>query len=140
MASFNKVVLIANLTRDIQLRYTPGGAAVCDVGIAVNDKVKKGDQWVDEACFIDVTFFGKTAEVASQYLSKGSSILVEGRLKFETWEKDGAKHSKHKVVCDKMQMLGGKGAGSGGGSAQTSQESQPLAQEQATYSDDEVPF
>jgi len=124
MASYNRVILVGNLTRDIELRYLQSGAAVADIGLAVNERVKKGNEWVDEANFFDITLFGKTAEVAAQYLTKGSNVLVEGRLRFETWEKDGQKRSKVKVIADKMQMLGGRGAG-GGGSAQT----QPQKQE-----------
>lgn len=115
MASYNRVVLVGNLTRDPELRYIPSGTAVSEIGLAVNDRVKKGDQWVDETTFVDVTLWARTAEVANQYLTKGSSVLVEGRLKLDMWEKDGQKRSKLRVVADKMQMLGGKGEGGGGG-------------------------
>ena len=108
MASYNRVVLVGNLTRDIELRHIPSGTAVAEVGLAVNDRVKKGDQWLDETTFVDVTLWARTAEVANQYLGKGDSILIEGRLRLETWEKDGQKRSKLKVVADKMQMLGGR--------------------------------
>lgn len=141
MASFNRVILMGNLTRDIQLRYTPANTPVCDVGLAVNEKVKRGEQWVDEACFIDLTMFGKTAETASTYLSKGSPIFIEGRLKFETWEKEGTKCSKHKVIVDKMQMIGGKGNGGGGSAPAQSAPSQSQAEEPAAnFSEDEIPF
>lgn len=118
MASYNRVILVGNLTRDIELRYTPGGMAVTDAGLAVNDRRKTANgEWVDETTFVDVTLWGRTAEVASEYLSKGSPILVEGRLKLDTWEADGQKKSKLRVVCDRMQMLSGRdGGGSGGGS------------------------
>ena len=106
MASFNRVILVGNLTRDPELRYIPSGTAVSDIGLAVNDRVKKGDQWVDEATFVDITLWGRTAEIANEYLSKGSPVLIEGRLKLDRWEKDGQKHSKLKVIGDKMQMLG----------------------------------
>lgn len=115
MASYNRVVLVGNLTRDPELRYIPSGTAVSEIGLAVNDRVKKGDQWVDETTFVDVTLWARTAEVANQYLGKGSSVLIEGRLKLDMWEKDGQKRSKLRVVADKMQMLGGKGEGGGGG-------------------------
>ena len=82
MASYNRVILVGNLTRDIELKYTPGGTAVTDIGMAVNDRRKSATgEWVDETTFVDVTLWGRTAEVASEYLSKGSPILVEGRLK-----------------------------------------------------------
>jgi single-strand DNA-binding protein len=115
MASYNKVVLVGNLTRDPELRYIPSGTAVSDIGLAVNDRVKRGDQWVDEATFVDITLWGRTAEIANEYLSKGSSVLIEGRLKLDRWEKDGQKHSKLKVVGERLQMLGGKGEGGGRG-------------------------
>jgi single-strand DNA-binding protein len=116
MASYNRVILVGNLTRDIELKYTPGGTAVTDIGMAVNDRRKSASgEWVDETTFVDVTLWGRTAEVASEYLGKGSPILVEGRLKLDTWETDGQKRSKLRVVCDRMQMLGG-GAGGGGSS------------------------
>ncbi len=114
MASYNRVILVGNLTRDIELKYTPGGTAVSDIGMAVNDRRKSASgEWVDETTFVDVTLWGRTAEVASEYLSKGSPILVEGRLKLDSWETDGQKRSKLRVVCDRMQMLGG-GQGGGG--------------------------
>jgi single-strand DNA-binding protein len=115
MASYNRVILVGNLTRDPELRYIPSGTAVSDIGLAVNDRIKRGDQWVDEVTFVDITLWGRTAEIANEYLSKGSPVLVEGRLKLDRWEKDGQKHSKLKVVGDKLQMLGSKGEGSGGG-------------------------
>ncbi len=116
MASFNRVILVGNLTRDIELRYTPGGTAVTEVGLAVNDRRKsQSGEWVEETTFVDVTLWGRTAEVASEYLSKGSPLLVEGRLKLDTWETDGQKRSKLRVVGERMQMLGNRGGGGGGG-------------------------
>lgn len=110
MTSFNKVILVGNLTRDIELRYLQSGMAVADASIAVNDRKKSGEEWVEETSFIDLTIWGKTAELAAEYTSKGSSILVEGRLKQETWENtDGQKRSKIKVVVEKLQFLGRKG-------------------------------
>lgn len=115
MASYNRVILVGNLTRDIELKYTPGGTAVSDIGMAVNDRRKSASgEWVDETTFVDVTLWGRTAEVASEYLGKGSPILVEGRLKLDSWENsEGQKRNKLRVVCDRMQMLSG-GPGSGG--------------------------
>lgn len=116
MASFNRVILMGNITRDIELRYTPSKMAVTDIGLAVNDKRKNAQgEWVEEVTFVDVTLWGRTAEVASQYLSKGSPVLIEGRLKLDTWEKDGKKNSKLRVVGEAMRMLGNKGGGGGGG-------------------------
>lgn len=127
MASYNRVILVGNLTRDIELRYTPGGMAVTDVGLAVNDRRKAANgEWVDETTFVDVTFWGRTAEVASEYLSKGSPVLVEGRLKLDTWEADGQKKSKLRVVCERMQMLSSGGSGGGSGaSGRPSRQSAP---------------
>lgn len=121
MASFNRVILMGNITRDIELKYTQTNLAVTELGLAVNDrrKTSTGD-WVDETTFVDVTLWGRTAEVASEYLSKGSPILVEGRLKLDTWETDGQKRSKLRVVGEKMQMLGGKSGGGGGGGTPSS--------------------
>ena len=116
MASYNRVILVGNLTRDIELKYTQGGTAVTDIGMAVNDRRKSATgEWIDETTFVDVTLWGRTAEVASEYLGKGSPILIEGRLKLDTWETDGQKRSKLRVVCDRMQMLSGGGGGGGGG-------------------------
>jgi len=113
MASYNRVILLGNLTRDPELRYIPSGTPVSDIGLAVNDRRKNANgEWVDEPTFVDVTLWGRTAEVASEYLSKGSPVLIEGRLKLDTWEtNDGQKRSKLRVVCDRMQMLGSRGGG-----------------------------
>jgi single-strand DNA-binding protein len=113
MASFNRVVLMGNLTRDPELRYIASGTAVSDIGLAVNDRVKKGDQWVDEATFVDVTLWGRDAEIVNEYLGKGSPVLIEGRLKLDRWEKDGQKHSKLKVVAQSVRLVGGRGEGGG---------------------------
>ena len=111
MASYNRVILVGNLTRDIELRYLPSGMAVTDIGLAVNDRRKnQAGEWIEETTFVDVTLWGRTAEVASEYLGKGSSVLIEGRLKLDSWETDGQKRSKLKVVGEKMKMLGGRGS------------------------------
>ncbi len=115
MASYNRVVLLGNLTRDPELRYIPSGTAVSDIGLAVNDRVKRDDQWVEEVTFVDITLWGRTAEIANEYLSKGSPVLIEGRLKLDTLEKDGQKRSKLKVIGERMQMVGSRGGSSGGG-------------------------
>jgi single-strand DNA-binding protein len=115
MASFNKVVLVGNVTRDPELRYIASGTAVTDIGLAVNDRRKTATgEWVEETTFVDVTLWGRTAEVAGEYVTKGSPLLVEGRLKLDTWEKDGKKNSKLRVVCERMQLLGGRGEGARG--------------------------
>jgi single-strand DNA-binding protein len=115
MASYNRVILLGNITRDIEVRYLQSGTAVTDIGLAVNDKYKnQSGEWVEEVTFVDVTLWGRTAEIAGEYLGKGSPILIEGRLKLHQWEKDGQKHSKLRVTCDRMQMVGSKGGGRGG--------------------------
>jgi single-strand DNA-binding protein len=149
MASFNRVILVGNLTRDPELRYIPSGTPVTEIGLAVNDRVKKGDQWVDETTFVDVTLWARTAEVASEYLSKGSSVLIEGRLKLDRWEKEGQKFSKLRVVGEKMQMLGSRsgGGGAGGGGRGGSSEDAPAYDESEQYAPtggppakDDIPF
>lgn len=122
---FNKVILLGNLTRDIELRYASSGMAIGPCGIAVNRKYKVGGESKEEVCFVDITFFGRTAEVANQYLKKGSKVLVEGRLKLEQWQdQSGNKRSKHSISVESMQMLSGQpGSGTsmpaqGGGYAQ----------------------
>jgi single-strand DNA-binding protein len=110
MASFNKVILIGTVTRDIELKHIQSGTSVCEVGLAINDKRKgKDGNWIEETTFVDVTLWGRTAEVAAEYSGKGKPLMVEGRLKLESWEKDGKKQSKLKVVGDTIQLLGGKG-------------------------------
>jgi single-strand DNA-binding protein len=104
-ASLNQVNLVGNLTRDIELKYTQSGTAVTDIGLALNDRRKSGGEWVDEVTFVDVTLWGRTAEVANEYLGKGSPVLITGRLKTDTWEHEGKPRSKLKVVGERMQML-----------------------------------
>ena len=123
MASFNRVILIGNLTRDVELKYIQSGTAVTEVGLAVNDRRKNANgEWVEETTFVDVTLWGRSAEIAGEYLSKGSPILVEGRLKLDTWETEGQKRSKLRVVGERFQMLGAKGAGRPGGRSADSQD------------------
>jgi single-strand DNA-binding protein len=100
MASFNRVILVGNLTRDVELKYLQSGTAVTEIGLAVNDKRKNQQtgEWIDEPVFVDITLWGRTAEIASEYLGKGSSVLIEGRLKFDQ-------------VGEQMTMLGSKGGG-----------------------------
>ena len=133
MASFNRVILLGNLTRDLEVRYTPSGMAVTDMGMAVNDRRKNANgEWVEEVTFVDVTLFGRTAEVASEYLSKGAPVFIEGRLKLDSWEtNDGQKRSKLKVVGEKMQLIGSRGGGGGGGGGGRGR---PAAQQESAYS------
>ena len=149
MASFNRVILLGNLTRDVELRYVPSGMAVTDVGLAVNDRRKnQAGEWIEEVTFVDITLWGRTAEVASEYLSKGSPIMIEGRLKLDTWETDGQKRSKLKVVGERMQMVGGRGGGQAPRSVDENEYSQPAPVASVSASDtgstepkgDDIPF
>lgn len=117
MANLNKVMLIGNLTRDPDLKYTPGNQAVCEIGLAVNRKyrTKEGEDR-EETTFVDCEAWGKQAEVLKQYMTKGKPLFIEGRLKLDTWEdKDGGKRSKMRVVIENFQFLGAAGGGGGGG-------------------------
>jgi single-strand DNA-binding protein len=109
MSSFSVVVLVGNLTRDAQLKYTPSGFPICTFGIAINTRKKSGDQWVDEANFFDVELFGKSAESLNQYLTKGKMVGIEGELRQDRWEQDGQSRSKVKIVASKVNLLGGSG-------------------------------
>jgi len=107
---YNKVVLVGHLTRDVEIRYSQSGSAIGNVGIATNRKFKTqtGEQ-KEEILFIDLTFFGRTAEIANQYLRKGSKVLVDGRLVFQQWTaQDGTKRSKHAITVENLQMLDSK--------------------------------
>lgn len=129
MANYNKVMLIGNLTRDPQLRYTPSQMAVCEFGLAVNRRRRSssGEQQ-EEVCFVDITAWGKQAETLSKYVAKGRQLFVEGRLTLDRWEtQDGQKRSKLKVTLEGFQFLdsnrggggGGQGGGGGGGGGNT---------------------
>ena len=119
MASFNKVILLGNLTRDPQVRYTPSGTAVAEIGLAVNRYWfdKQSNSRREETTFVDVTLWGRDAEVSGEYLAKGRPVLIEGRLQLDTWDdkQSGQKRSKLRVVAERMQMLGSRGEGGGGG-------------------------
>jgi len=118
MASFNKVILLGNVTRDPELKYTPKGTAVAQIGLAVN-RVYSNEQGekVEETTFVDIELFGRTAEIANEYLRKGRPVMFEGRLKLDTWDdkQTGQKRSKLKVIGETMQLLGGRDGGGGGG-------------------------
>ena len=139
---FNKVVLVGNLTRDIELRYAQSGSAIANTAIATSRKFTQNGERKEEVCFVDITFFGRSAEVANQYLRRGSKILVEGRLKFDQWvAQDGSKRSKHTVIVETMQMLDSKAdAAQGGASFENDNTSStgggyeaPAAQQSASY-------
>ena len=115
MSDTNTVVLTGNLTRDPELRYTPKGVAVASLGLASNRKYRQGDDIKDEACFIDVTAFGSTAEAVAKYLDKGRKVLIEGRLRFNSWETEGGqRRTKLDVIAERVNFLprpGNNGSG-----------------------------
>lgn len=118
MASLNRIVLCGNLTADPELAYAPSGMAICKLRLAVNERVKNSQtgEWTDRPCYVDVTVFGNQAEPCNQYLNKGSPVLLEGKLRYETWDApDGGKRSKHSVVADRVQFIAPRE--DGGGSA-----------------------
>jgi single-strand DNA-binding protein len=119
MASYNRVILVGNLTRDPEVRYIPSGTAVCEIGLAVNRTWfdKQSSTKKEDTTFVDVTLWGRTAEIAGEYLSKGRQVLIEGRLQLDTWDdkETGKKRSKLQVVGEQMTMLGSKGDGGSGG-------------------------
>jgi single-strand DNA-binding protein len=131
----NNVVLFGRVTRDSELRYSASGMAIANFAIAVNRRVKKGDQWADEASFFDLALFDKQAEGLNQYLVKGTQVGVQGELRQERWEKDGQKHSKVQVHVNNLQLVGG---GKREGSAPASESSGAQASPEE-YKDD-IPF
>ena len=136
MANVNKVMLLGNITRDLEVRYTPKGTAVCDLGMAVN-RIRTGDngERIEEVTYVDVTLWGRQAELAGQYLSKGRSVFIEGRLQLDQWDdkQTGQKRSRLRVVGENMQFIGGQGGSGGnqGGSSAPSQQAPPSEQQQA---------
>lgn len=148
MANLNKVMLIGNLTRDPELRYTPKGTAVADIGLAIN-RVWSNDQGQkqEDTTFVDVTLWGRQAELAEKYLGKGRGVYIEGRLQLDTWDdkETGKKRSKLKVVGENLQFLPDGKPGSGGGSGGSSRPAQDSAPNKASRpvveeDEDDIPF
>jgi single-strand DNA-binding protein len=140
MASFNRVILVGNLTRDPQVKYTPGGQAVSEIGMAVSRTWfdKNTNQRKEDVTFVDVTLWGRTAEIAGEYLSKGRPVLIEGRLQLDQWDdkETGQKRNKLRVVGESMQMLGSRQDGGGrgpGASSASSGESGPSHDSQESH-------
>ena len=144
MASFNRVILVGNLTQDPELRYISTGTAVTDLRLAINDRRRNQEgQLVEDVVYVDVTLWARQAEVACQYLTKGSGVLIEGRLKLDTWETpDGQKRSRLRVVGERMQMLGGPRREGGTAPADPYQEpvSQETTEPAAPSAEDDIPF
>ncbi|MBN1818021.1 MAG: single-stranded DNA-binding protein [Sedimentisphaerales bacterium] len=146
MASYNKVILLGNLTRDPELRYTPSQTAVVDFGLATNRRWRGQDgSEKNETCFVDCTMFGKRAEVVSRYFKKGTPIFIEGRLTYDSWTaQDGSKRSKLKVTVENFEFVGPGGqAGNGGpGRGGPADQTTPMDDDfgQAPFAGDEIPF
>ena len=147
MANFNKVILAGNLTRDPELRYTPKGTAIAKIGLAINRKWKsETGEMKEETTFVDVDAFGKTAETIGQYLKKGRPILIEGRLRYQTWDdkQSGQKKSKLAVVMENFQFMdsgGGRGEGAPAPSRPAAAAAAPEAPDaEPPHEGDDVPF
>ncbi|TVR44217.1 MAG: single-stranded DNA-binding protein [Planctomycetota bacterium] len=153
--SVNRVILAGNLTRDPQVKFLASEQAVCNFGLALNRRYKaRSGEMVDEVTYVDIEAWGRTGELVGQYLTKGRSCLVEGRLKLDSWEKDGQKQSRLRVVAESVQFLGGRedgGARSSGGPREDSDESYGDSTPRSSapssssppppaYDDDEPPF
>jgi single-strand DNA-binding protein len=147
MASFNKVILLGNLTRDPEVRYTPKGSAVCDLGIAVN-RVYTTDSGEkrEEVTYVDVVLWARLAEIAGEYLKKGRPVFIEGRLQMDSWDdkQTGQKRTKLRVVGESMQLLGGRPGGAGAPGETTGENRQtsapPKTSAKAEPDEDEIPF
>ena len=146
MASFNKVILLGNLTRDPEVRYTPKGSAVCDLGIAVNRQytLDSGEKR-EEVTYVEVVLWSRLAEIAGEYLKKGRPVFIEGRLQLDTWDdkQSGQKRSKLRVIGETMQLLGrppAAGGGSEGGESRPAKTTPPPKASAAEPDDDEIPF
>jgi single-strand DNA-binding protein len=141
MASYNRVLLMGNLTRNPEIRYTPSGTAVADLGLAVNESFKnKSGETVERTCFVDVVVWSRQAETAAEYLHKGSPVFVEGRLQLDQWEtQNGEKRSKLRVRADRVQFLGSPGKGSEYADAPAPRRAESPAQPEME-DDDDVPF
>lgn len=147
MANLNKVLLIGRLTRDPESRTTPSGASVTAFGLAVNRVYTKRDsgEKVEETCFVDIEAWGRTGENIQRYMTKGRQIFVEGRLKFDSWEREGQRRSKLSVVAENCQFLGGRddngGGGGGGGGARRAAPVGARETPQDDYAEaDDIPF
>ena len=151
MADINHVVLVGRLTRNAELKYTNSGGAVSKFGLAINQRRKKDDQWVDEAHFFDVVVWGKTAESLNQYLVKGKQVGIEGQLRQSRWEQDGQARSRVEISATNVMLLGsgsgggrtGTGAGAGAGPAPEAKGAQEFPEGEAPSVDhfeDDIPF
>ncbi len=149
MASYNKVILMGNLTRDPELKYLPSGTAVANFGLAMNETYtdRQTGEKKEEVCFVDVEAWGRQAEIANEYLQKGRPVFVDGSLKFDSWEADdGTKRSRLRVRAFRFQFIGGPQDGDGGGAydqaspAAAPSSTQSSGEEGPSTTDDDIPF
>jgi single-strand DNA-binding protein len=144
MANYNRVLLMGNLTRDVELKYTPSNQAVANIGVAVNRRYRTSDgEQREETTFVDCEAWGRTAEVMSQYLSKGRPVFIEGRLRLDQWQdKDGSNRSKLRVVVENFQFVDsrGDGGGGGGGASVSAASGSPGGGQHEPISEDDIPF
>src|SRR6201997_4845888 len=134
MASFNKVILLGNLTRDPEVRYTPKGSAVCDLGVAINRQytLESGEKR-EEVTYVDIVLWSRLAEIAGEYLKKGRPVFIEGRLQLDTWDdkQSGQKRSKLRVIGETMQLLGSRPSSSASSAGESSDEAPRAARTSA---------
>ncbi|MGI6126803.1 MAG: single-stranded DNA-binding protein [Planifilum sp.] len=137
--SINRVIISGNLTRDPEIRHTTGGTAVLAIGVAVNDRRRNQQtgEWEDYPNFVDCTMFGSRADAVSRYLSKGSKVAIDGRLRWSQWERDGRKQSKLEVIVDDIEFMSGR---SGGGSRGGEQHAAEQARQADDLYGDDIPF
>ena len=155
MASYNRVILMGNLTRDPELKFLPSGNSVANFGIAVSERYtdRQSGEQKENVCFVDVAAWGRQAEIVNEYLTKGSPIFIEGALKFDSWETDdGSKRNKLSVTALRIQLIGGRRDGdeTGGGYANAqpaaaptqsdSYQDAPEAPSTSSSTDDDIPF
>ena len=140
MANFNKVILLGNLTRDPEIRFTPSGSQVASFGLAVSRRYRQGEEQKEEVCFVDISTFGRQAELAGEYLSKGRSVLIEGRLQYRTWEdQNGQRRNKLDVVAERVTFMP-RPSQDGGGSRPSSGPAPYRDEDVPAPSDDDIPF
>ena len=140
MASFNKVILMGNLTRDPEMRYTPSGSPVASFGLAVNRRYRQGEEQREEVCFVDISTFGRQAELAGEYLSKGRMVLIEGRLQYRTWEdQNGQRRNKLDVVAERVNFMP-RATQDGGAGRPASGPPAYRDEDVPAPSDDDIPF
>jgi single-strand DNA-binding protein len=142
MANINRVVLVGNLTRDPELRHTPGGTAVCSLRIAVNSRRRdETGQWVDKPNYFDVSIFGNQAESCAQYLAKGRPVGIDGRLDWREWEaQDGSKRQAVQIIAESVQFLGGRAESAEGGNQFVPAGAAADTADFPATADDDIPF